>query len=49
MEGKECTQKFEGSNVQECLKNASVSLGVSREEIKYLVLEEKKDYLKNML
>ncbi|MBU3182989.1 flagellar assembly protein A [Clostridium psychrophilum] len=46
MEGKECTQKFEGSNVQECLNMASVSLGVSSDKIKYLILEEKKGLFK---
>lgn len=40
------TQKFEGVNVSECLRNASVSLGVSEENIKYLVLEEKKGFFK---
>jgi len=44
--GKVCTQKFEGVNVQECLKSASVSLGVSEEKIKYLILEEKKGLFK---
>ena len=36
------TQKFEGVNVSECLRNASDSLGIRQEDIKYLVLEEKK-------
>ena len=46
MESKECTQTFEGSNVQECLKRASVSLGVSSDKIKFLILEEKKGLFK---
>lgn len=39
-------KKFEGSNVQECLKNASVSLGIPVEKLKYSVLEEKKGLFK---
>ncbi|MCB2294267.1 FapA family protein [Clostridium algoriphilum] len=46
MEGKVCTLKFEGTNVQECLKSASVSLCISEEKIKFLVLEEKKGLFK---
>ena len=40
------TQKFEGVNVQECLQNASVSLGVPVERIKYSILEEKRGLFK---
>jgi uncharacterized protein (DUF342 family) len=40
--GKVGDQKFEGSNVQECLHNASVSLGVPAEKLAYSILEEKK-------
>lgn len=39
-------KKFEGSNVQECLKNASISLGIPVEKLKYSVLEEKKGLFK---
>ena len=46
MVGKVCTQKFEGSNVQECLKSASTSLGVPEEKIKYSILEEKRGLFK---
>jgi len=44
--GNVCTQKFEGVNVSECLRSASVSLGVPIENIKYLILEEKKGLFK---
>jgi len=40
--GKTGLRKFEGVNIQECLKCASVSLGVPEESIKYSILEEKK-------
>ena len=46
MAGKVCTRKFEGNNVSECVRNASVSLGVLEENIKYLILEEKKGLFK---
>lgn len=39
-------QKFEGANVNECLQNASVSLGVPKELLKYSILEEKKGFFK---
>jgi uncharacterized protein (DUF342 family) len=38
--------KFKGDNVQECLKLASVSLGVPIDLIKYSILEEKKGLFK---
>jgi len=43
---KESFQKFEGSNVNECLKTASISLGVQIESIKYSIVEEKKGLFK---
>ena len=46
MLGKECTQKFEGANVEECLKSASISLCVPKEKIIYTILEEKKGLFK---
>ncbi len=39
-------KKFEGANVQECLRIASISLGVPVENIKYSILEEKKGLFK---
>jgi uncharacterized protein (DUF342 family) len=44
--GKVGNQKFEGTNVKECLQNASVSLGVPAEKLKYSILEEKKGLFK---
>jgi len=44
--GEECTQKFEGTNVEECLKSASISLSVPKEKIIYTILEEKKGLFK---
>lgn len=41
-----CTRKFEGANVQECLKSASVSLGAPTEKIKFVILEQKKGLFK---
>ena len=40
------TKRFEGANVSECIRSASVSLGVPIENIKYLILEEKKGLFK---
>ena len=40
------SKKFEGATVRECLKSASVSLGVPKEDIKYSILEEKKGLFK---
>jgi uncharacterized protein (DUF342 family) len=39
-------KKFEGVTVQECLKSASVSLGVPIEKIKYSIIEEKRGLFK---
>ncbi|HEY8889427.1 MAG TPA: flagellar assembly protein A [Clostridium sp.] len=39
-------QKFEGSNVNECLQSASTSLGVPIDSIKYSILEEKRGLFK---
>ncbi|MCB2340729.1 flagellar assembly protein A [Clostridium estertheticum] len=39
-------QKFQGASVKECLKNASLSLGVSKELIRYSILEEKRGLFK---
>lgn len=46
MTGNMITKKFEGVNVSECVRRASVSLGVPVENIKYLILKEKKGLFK---
>ncbi|MBU3111746.1 flagellar assembly protein A [Clostridium lacusfryxellense] len=46
MTGKMFTKKFEGANVLECIRSASTSLGIPAEDIKYLILEEKKGLFK---
>lgn len=46
MNDKSGFQKFEGSTVKECLKNASITLGVSKELLKYSILEEKRRLFK---
>lgn len=46
MAGNGCIKKFEGANVEECLKSASVSLDVPIEKIKFLILEQKKSLFK---
>ncbi|MGH4125791.1 MAG: DUF342 domain-containing protein [Clostridium sp.] len=38
---KACGKKFQGLNVKECLADASFSLGVPIEKLKYTILEEK--------
>lgn len=40
------SKKFEGVTVQECLKSASISLGMPLEKIKYSIIEEKKGLFK---
>lgn len=40
------SKEFEGISVAECLKNASISLGIPVEKLKYSVLEEKKGLFK---
>ena len=40
------SKKFEGVTVQECLKNASITLGMPLEKIKYSIIEEKKGLFK---
>ncbi|MCB2288825.1 FapA family protein [Clostridium sp. CS001] len=39
-------KKFEGATVVECLKNASISLGVPIDKIKYSIIEEKRGLFK---
>lgn len=41
-----CGKKFQGTNVQECLQSASVSLCVPVERLKYSILEEKRGLFK---
>ncbi|MGH4121153.1 DUF342 domain-containing protein [Clostridium sp.] len=40
------TKNFQGANVLECLQNASISLGIPVEKIKYSILEEKNGFFK---
>jgi len=40
------SKKFEGATVQECLKNASISMGIPLEKIKYSIIEEKRGIFK---
>ena len=46
MEYKSKFQKFEGSTVKECLKNASIALGISKELLKYSIVDEKRGLFK---
>lgn len=46
MAGELGTKVFKGVNVIECLQNASASLGIPVEKLKYSILEEKKGFFK---
>ncbi|MDT8716686.1 DUF342 domain-containing protein [Clostridium sp. 19966] len=40
------TQKYKGSTLRQCLKKASEELGISTEDLKYKILEERRTFLK---